>query len=161
MPKWKVLNEIREISGKICMKAFTYDSIRKQNVVAWFTGDIAVNTGPERYFGLPGAILELDIDDGAVVVTALKIEMKPVNELLKFNKKVKGKKISGNDYNLLVTSILRDAMKAHRYPYWSMQFKKKNVTIKKERLSLSIFLFLYLCVLKIVRKRNSSNEFDF
>lgn len=122
MPKWKVLNEIREISGKICMKAFTYDSIRKQNVVAWFTGDIAVNTGPERYFGLPGAILELDIDDGAVVVTALKIEMKPVNELLKFTKKVKGKKISGNDYNLLVTSILRDAMKAHRYPYWSMRF---------------------------------------
>jgi len=33
------------------------------NVTAWFTPEIPVSIGPKNYFGLPGLILELQVDD--------------------------------------------------------------------------------------------------
>ena len=62
-PTWKVLNQIKEVAGFICMKAVTEDKVKGQKITAWFTGDIPVEGGPEEAFGLPGMILEMEADD--------------------------------------------------------------------------------------------------
>ena len=54
--KWKILNEIKEIEGYLCMKAETQNEVKGQTVHAWFTDAIPVSGGPEGYSGLPGMI---------------------------------------------------------------------------------------------------------
>jgi len=58
--KWKIHDEIRVIAGFTCRKATTTvnDSIV---VVAFYTDEIAVSSGPESFGGLPGMILGLAI----------------------------------------------------------------------------------------------------
>ncbi|CAG4994616.1 hypothetical protein DYBT9275_01430 [Dyadobacter sp. CECT 9275] len=121
-PSWKVLNKIKEVNGELCMMAVTEDTIRGQKIVAWFANNIAVSAGPEKYFGLPGLIMELDIDDGAVIISAIKVEMKPVSEQLVLPKKIKGKKIGASDYDKLIAGIIRDSNKGRRNPYWSIRY---------------------------------------
>lgn len=121
-PAWKVMNKIKEVNGQLCMMAVTQDTIRGQKIVAWFANNIPVPAGPERYFGLPGLIMELDIDDGAVLITATKVDMKPVGEQVKLDKKLKGKKITGVQYDKMIKTTLQDAIKGHRYPYSSIRF---------------------------------------
>ena len=97
-PKWIILNEMKEIAGHICMNAFYDDTLKKQKVIAWYALDIPIGGGPERFFGLPGLMLEVDINDGAFVITADKINLKKLTTELDFPKKVKGKKIKEKDY---------------------------------------------------------------
>ncbi|MFC5411332.1 GLPGLI family protein [Larkinella bovis] len=121
-PKWKILNQLKDIAGHICMKAETEDPIKQQKVVAWFAQDIPVSAGPEQYFGLPGLILELDLNDGDAVVTAVKIEMKDVSKELTANKKIKGKKIKTADYDKIIKDHIQTSMKAQENPYWSIRY---------------------------------------
>jgi GLPGLI family protein len=52
---WKVTNETKNINGFLCKKAIS--EYRGYYFVAWFTEDIAINGGPEKFDGLPGLIL--------------------------------------------------------------------------------------------------------
>jgi GLPGLI family protein len=118
---WRVQNQIKDIAGYVCMKAETFDPIKNQKITAWFAQDIPVSAGPERYFGLPGLILELDINDGDVVVTAQKVELKNVDTALVLPK-MKGKKIKSADYNQLLQKHIAESIKAQRNPYWSLRY---------------------------------------
>lgn len=62
---WQITDEEKEIAGYKVRKA-TADSygdkgfeFYKGKVIAWFTTDIPIPTGPQRYYGLPGLIVEL------------------------------------------------------------------------------------------------------
>lgn len=62
---WQITDKEKEIAGYKVRKA-TADSygdkgfeFYKGKVIAWFTTDIPIPTGPERYYGLPGLIVEL------------------------------------------------------------------------------------------------------
>jgi GLPGLI family protein len=121
-PKWKVMNKIKEINGYMCMMAVTEDTIKNQQITAWFADNIPVSIGPELYGGLPGLILELDINEGDIVITAKKVEMKAITEDINIPKKLKGKKITEPQYNTLVSTHIRDSMKAHRNPFWSIPY---------------------------------------
>ena len=62
---WQITDEEKEIAGYKVRKATT-DSygdngfeFYKRKAIAWFTTDIPIPTGPERYYGLPGLIVEL------------------------------------------------------------------------------------------------------
>ncbi len=121
-PKWKVMNKIKEIAGYMCMMAVTEDTIKDQKITAWFADNLPVSIGPELYGGLPGMILELDINDGDLVITAKKIEMKADYRRHECSKKLKGKKVTEAQYNTLVATHIKDSVKAHRNPYWSMPY---------------------------------------
>ena len=54
---WKILNDMKEVAGHICMNASMNDTIRKQITIAWFALDMPVSAGPDRFTGLPGMIL--------------------------------------------------------------------------------------------------------
>ncbi|MFM1935000.1 MAG: hypothetical protein RL360_1881, partial [Bacteroidota bacterium] len=68
-----------------------------------------------------GLILELDINDGDVVITASKVEFKKLTN--EFNlKKIKGKKISDAEYTKIIADFIKDSIKGERNPYWGLRY---------------------------------------
>ena len=110
--KWKMSGESKKIGQYTCYKAtytkqveekvFSFGSWNQTNgtnqpkkpkkmrdveVVAWFTPEIPVSSGPSWYQGLPGLILEVSDDDTTILCT--KIVMNPKeNTKIKITKKV-------------------------------------------------------------------------
>ena len=119
---WKILNDIKDVAGHICMKAMVEDTIKKQKIIVWFAQDIPVNAGPERLYGLPGLILELDINDGAVTVIASKIESKKLTTELDLPKKMKGKKVNELAYQDILRKFIQEKIKEERNPFWSIRY---------------------------------------
>jgi GLPGLI family protein len=107
-PKWKIMNDMKEVAGHICMNASMSDTLRKQNTIAWFALDMPVSTGPDRFTGLPGIILEIDVNNGALVITADKIDIKPLTTELDVPAKIKGKKINMNEYTKLIEQQIKE-----------------------------------------------------
>jgi GLPGLI family protein len=116
---WKILNDIKEVQGFMCMKASLYDSTKNQNIEAWFSMDIPISAGPAKYQGLPGLILEIASTDGIWSYTATAIEIDPNVSIPVFPKKVKGQKITWS--NLLKTEkeYIKNQEKMHEIP-WGM-----------------------------------------
>lgn len=118
---WRIMNEVKEVANYICMKAVCKDTIKDQNITAWFATDLPVSAGPERYYGLPGIILEISVNDGDVTYIAQKIDLKPLTIQSKMPKKIKAKTIDLAQYNKLIYDYIQDSMKAHRYP-WAVRY---------------------------------------
>lgn len=72
----------------------------KQSVVAWYTEDIPTSAGPDNYFGLPGLILYLDVDNGTVVYSPVKLE--PLGKDVAVKAPTKGNKITREEYRKLM-----------------------------------------------------------
>lgn len=119
---WKILNDIKDVAGHICMKAMIEDTIKKQKIIAWFAQDIPVNAGPERLYGLPGLILELNINDGAVIVEATKITNKKLITELDLPKKLKGKKVNELAYKDILRKFIQEKIKEERNPFWTIRY---------------------------------------
>ena len=118
--KWKMSGESKKIGQYTCYKAtytkqveekvFSFGSWNQTNgtnqpkkpkkmrdveVVAWFTPEIPVSSGPSWYQGLPGLILE--VSDDATKILCTKIVMNP-KEKSKIKRPKKGKVISNQDF---------------------------------------------------------------
>jgi GLPGLI family protein len=120
--KWKIGNNLKEIVGHICMNATTFDSLRKQNIEAWFALDLPVSSGPDRFAGLPGMILELDINKGAMNYVAEKIEDIDINTAFTKPKKIKGKKINLVQLNELYKKSIEDKTKMEQPWFWEVPY---------------------------------------
>lgn len=119
--KWKILNEIKEIEGYLCMKAETVDTIKQQTIHAWFTDAIPFYGGPEGFGGLPGMILELDINDGHIIVSATKVDLTTPIEKLPLPKKIKGKEITYVDYKTKMRKYIDETIEGKKNPYWRVR----------------------------------------
>jgi GLPGLI family protein len=64
-----------------------------RSVVAWYTEDIQSSAGPEVYGGLPGLILQLDINGGEMVLTAVELATQGMDKGV-VKEPVDGKKIT-------------------------------------------------------------------
>ncbi len=93
-PKWKMLNEQKQILDYMCMKASMEDE-EGAITTAWFTPQIPISNGPDKWGGLPGMILELEANDGDITFTASSIEL---TEEVKVMKPKDGKKVSPEEY---------------------------------------------------------------
>lgn len=119
---WKILNDIKEVCGHICMNASYTDTVKDQKIVAWFALDIPLAAGPDRYSGLPGLILEIDINNGARVYTADKIDTVLPEKVMEFPAKQKGKHIKESDYQEKIAKFVADR-KAEKQPYfWGIRY---------------------------------------
>jgi GLPGLI family protein len=71
MPKyeWNLINEYKTISGYKCKKATTIKKIMNttQNIVAWYCEELTINDGPMDFSGLPGFIMQIEINDTSVM----------------------------------------------------------------------------------------------
>ena len=78
--EWEIINGSKEILNYNCKQATGMYSGRKY--IAWFTEEIPIPSGPNRYCGLPGLILELEYE-GSIKKTTLKsIEFNPEIKIL-------------------------------------------------------------------------------
>jgi GLPGLI family protein len=77
---WKFSQETKTIQGYVCQKATYVNEERKQTVVAWYTEKIPLMSGPETLNSLLGMILEIDINEGETIITAQKIEARPLKK---------------------------------------------------------------------------------
>ncbi|EPR66065.1 GLPGLI family protein [Cyclobacterium qasimii] len=121
-PKWRVMNEIRDILGHMCMKAVSEDSIKGQKITAWFASDIPVSTGPEEQFGLPGLILAYDINDGMLIVEAEKITFGEPEEITTLPKRMRGREVSGAKYQDMVQEFIQSSIKSKRAWMWTIRY---------------------------------------
>ena len=88
---WKFGTEIKTVMGYECKQAMYYNEERQQDVVAWYTIQLRPFLGPESFNTLPGAVLEVDLNNGERVLTAKSIEARPLkkNEIKTPNKGTK------------------------------------------------------------------------
>jgi GLPGLI family protein len=77
---WKFGTEAKEVKGYPCKQASFYNEERKQNIVAWYTDRLRPFLGPENFNTLPGAVLEVNINDGERIITAKTIELRPLKK---------------------------------------------------------------------------------
>ena len=120
--EWKILNDIKEVAGHICMNAFWNDTLKHQKVEAWFALDMPVSSGPERYCGLPGLILEVNMNDGAMVITADKIELKKLTTELDLPKKIKGKHIRETEYYNRLKKYMDERKVEEQPSFWGIRY---------------------------------------
>ena len=120
--KWKILNEIKEVAGHLCMKAETTNELKGQVVHAWFTGAIPFAGGPEGYGGLPGMILELDINDQDAVITATSVKLDEAEVKLPYPKKIKGKKIEQAALDNIIKKYIDETLEGKKNPYWRVRY---------------------------------------
>lgn len=69
---WNLVNEEKLISTYKCKKATL--NFLGRDWVAWYTTEIPVNTGPYKFFGLPGLIINIRDTESIFEFTAVEIE---------------------------------------------------------------------------------------
>lgn len=72
---------------------------KEKKIVAWYTPQIPIKTGPHEYWGLPGLILE--IQSGKTTMLCSKIILNP-KEPIEIEVPKKGKSVSRNEYNKIM-----------------------------------------------------------
>jgi GLPGLI family protein len=79
---WKLSEDTMTVKGYHCRKATTKNR-QGDNVIAWYTEEIAIPNGPDQFGGLPGLILKIDVGDSWVVFTATDIQPSTDKQLVK------------------------------------------------------------------------------
>lgn len=105
---WKVGAETREILGYPCMQAVWDDTSggRERHLTAWFAPDIPVPAGPVSYGQLPGMILLLDVNNGEIQLTAIKIDLKAPKKG-ELEAPSKGEKITRAEFQKMMDERIR------------------------------------------------------
>lgn len=127
---WKLSEETKTIAKFVCKKATTMIVPQQMNMrfgggrnrnnqdttapvkpkeielVVWYTESIAVSVGPDAYAGLPGAILEVDSDNGGNVITATEFTAKYAAKELK--QPTKGDKMNRVQFAESMKKIMED-----------------------------------------------------
>ena len=104
------------------MKAETTNELKGQVVHAWFTDAIPFAGGPEGYGGLPGMILELDINDQDAVITATSVKLDEAEVKLPYPKKIKGKKIEQAALDNIIKKYIDETLEGKKNPYWRVRY---------------------------------------
>ncbi len=106
--QWKLTGEQKKVKDYTCQKAIC--QVDENNIEAWFTPQIPVSSGPGEYCGLPGLILELNVNEDERTITPLKIELKELDKE-SIVKPKKGKKISREDFDKMEKEKMKEMEK--------------------------------------------------
>lgn len=77
---WKFGIETKTVMGYECKQATYYNEKRKQQIVAWYTTQLRPFLGPETFNTLPGAVLEVNVNEGERTLLAKNIEMRQLKK---------------------------------------------------------------------------------
>jgi len=120
---WKILNDMREIAGHICMNASWQDTTKMNKVVAWYALDLPISGGPERFGGLPGMILEININNDAMVITAENVTLNQGDTVIaKPTHKRKIKKLTETEYQGLIINHVQQCKKDEQPYFWGLRY---------------------------------------
>lgn len=106
---WKLSMDKKKILGYVCMNAeaiIQVDSMKTDTIIAWFSPEIPVSTGPDRYYGLPGLVLAVE-KNGETILLASSIDFKtPVKELIV--KPTEGKKVTKEELDKIIEEKVKE-----------------------------------------------------
>lgn len=114
--EWLITKETKDVAGFPVFKATAQlNDEYKTKIEAWYSPKLSYKTGPDKFWGLPGIILEvqteINYEDGSkegIIYLASKIEV------LKSNEKIKGldqgKEITRENFNKIQKKYLQDQM---------------------------------------------------
>lgn len=97
--RWKPVNEFKTIDEYTCQKAI--GTFNGSEVVAWFTEQVPIPSGPGSLSGLPGLILEYYNPSSKVFYKAVSLSTTNIPQQ-KFREWLTGSIISKSEYNILV-----------------------------------------------------------
>lgn len=124
---WKLAGETQTILGHVCQKATAQNVAQRMQmtmengkmerkefadttlIIAFFTTDIPVTTGPEVAGQLPGLILSLDMNNGRMVYKA--IEISPKADIASIKEPTKGKKVTPAEFNAERNKMIEEMQK--------------------------------------------------
>jgi len=112
--KWKLTGEKIKYLDFVCQKAemIINEDGKDVNVVAWFTSEIPVAIGPDKYNQLPGAILMISKNDGKTEIKATQVNLEnPSIEIFELPKK--GKKVTREEYEKIVEEKMLEMKKEY------------------------------------------------
>jgi GLPGLI family protein len=101
---WKITGNMKSILGYPCMEAVYSDT--SQNMIAYFAPGLPLSGGPQIYGGLPGLILELDINEGERIFVATSIQLE--EPTVSIQKPVKGKKMNRDEFDQMVKERMEE-----------------------------------------------------
>ena len=81
------------------------EQIKEKTITAWYCPEIPINQGPDKYWGLPGLILE--VNDGTTVLLCSKIVMNS-NEKADIKAPKTGKVVTQKEYDDIVTKKMEE-----------------------------------------------------
>src|SRR5690606_14948086 len=105
---WKITKEIKDISGFQSYKAqTTLNDKYKTEVTAWYSPKLNFRNGPDKYWGLPGLILEVEsiikYENGAKEGISFKaVNIETIKKENSIQKPFKGNKVSENEFQKFV-----------------------------------------------------------
>lgn len=121
VPKWKITAEQKQVGSYLCQKAILVDT--SSLTIAWFTPMIPIMNGPGEFFGLPGAVLHVDVDNGMRMVTAQTIELTALEE--EISQPNKGKKVSREEFEKIKEEKQKEMEEMYGdgpRKFWRMRF---------------------------------------
>ena len=72
---------------------------------------------------MPGLILEVDINDGAMVISADKLDLRPATaEEMALPKKLKGKKVDAAGYQEVIREHIEERKKNQEVWFWGIRY---------------------------------------
>ncbi|MEP7262952.1 MAG: GLPGLI family protein [Bacteroidota bacterium] len=103
--EWKLTGKQKMIADYPCQEATRTESDRKISV--WFTPNIPVRSGPGRFAGLPGMVLEVNINNDDILITAKEIKFGEV-DASKIEKPKEGKKVTWEEFDKIRTEKMKE-----------------------------------------------------
>ncbi|MBH2004883.1 MAG: GLPGLI family protein [Sphingobacteriia bacterium] len=100
----QAVRTMRIVSGGSNVSDTAVPKSREVEVVAWYTTDFLTPAGPDSHGMLPGAILEMDIDNGLTVFKALEVKSTVNRKELK--EPTKGKVVSRAEYQKIIGELM-------------------------------------------------------
>ncbi len=95
---WRVTDVQQIHSGLVCQKAELITE--RDTIIAWFTSEIPVSTGPAGFAGLPGLIVHVSMNGGNFQITATNIDKREIGKK-EIKAPTKGKQITAEEFEEL------------------------------------------------------------
>lgn len=95
---WQVTDTIEQVKNYSCRKAIS--NWKGYNFTAWFTDAIPINSGPEKFDGLPGLIVKMEYGQTMIELKNVEVAEKPY--AIEKPKLTSEKKYSIEDARLLI-----------------------------------------------------------
>lgn len=100
--------EVKKDSSSVDKKTNFFDEveqIKQKTITAWYCPEIPVNQGPDKYWGLPGLILE--VNDGTTVLLCSKVVLNPKDKK-EIKAPTKGKEVTQKEYDDIVKKKMEE-----------------------------------------------------
>lgn len=104
--KWKIGKKSKEVLGYNCLEA-SFEQDSATHMTAWFTPQVQQFNGPFDYQGLPGLILQVDINDGERVITATEIKTEGIDTTV-IEAPTKGKEVTAEEFETIRVEKMKE-----------------------------------------------------